>query len=133
MVRFQGEDQQVEIARKQKPDGSVKAPAVGDKLPGSIQTKENGMLKFKQDYSASGYSGGSTGGSQAKGDSPSPEYWASKDSRISRMASQRTAIQATDLEVKAGTFKPTSTEEVAKRIKSWVVKLEADLPELADE
>lgn len=125
MVRFQGHEGQVEIARKKQPDGEVKyVPKVGDKLTGAINTKENGMQKFKQDYSAgagSYNSAPSTGGS----DSPSPEYWASKDKRISRQHSQEMALRYAAVKGKAD----VTFEEIQKLADAF----DNDLPELLDE
>lgn len=89
LVRFEGDEEQVQINRK-KYNGMVKyVPAVGDELEGSIEITDKGK-KFKQDYS-----GGNAGHAarQSKKDGPSDEYWASKDKRISRQHSQEMALR----------------------------------------
>lgn len=124
LVRFDDDDQQVELSRKLKPDGSVKEPKVGDVLPGELVTKPNGMLKFKQDYGAS--SGGGSSSSSGQSNKPDDAYWAKHNAKIISQSSRRDAIAVTKLEMEADIFKPKDTEEMAKRIKSWKVRFEKD-------
>lgn len=128
LVRFQGEDQeQVQINRKKNPDGEVKyVPKVGDELEGSIEITDKGK-KFKQDYSA-GSSGSSGGNYQAnKQDSPSPEYWASKDKRISRQHSQEMALR---LLIANKSANQSITIELVKKAAD---AFDSDLPPLHDD
>lgn len=122
LVRFEGIDGQVEISRKKQQDGTIKnLPEVGQSLSGDITTKANGVQKFKQDYSSGGAQAPQTA---SNGSKPDEAYWAKRNAQIISQSSRRDAIDATRLEVEAGTFKPKDTEAVAKRIKSWEVKFE---------
>lgn len=124
MVRFEGVDAQVEISRKKQQDGTIKnPPAVGQKLQGMITTKENGIQKFKQDYG----SGGSSGGVSGKSDGPSPEYWASKDKRISRQHSQEMALRLLIAN------KRDDQAITIEHVKKVADQFDNDLPELLDE
>lgn len=87
LVRFEGDDQQVQINRKFK-DGKVKEPKVDDQLEGHIEVTDKGP-KFKQDYSGS--TGSSTVGAKKHG--PSEEYWQEKDARITRQWAMGRALE----------------------------------------
>ena len=125
MVRFEGVDNQVEISRKKQQDGSVKTPKLGDKLTGTITTKENGIQKFKQDYSSSSSYSPSSGNS--KKDSPSQEFWNSKDKRISRQHSQEMALRLLIANKEPG--QKITVAHVSKAADEF----DNDLPELLDE
>lgn len=89
LVRFDGDDEQVQINRK-KYNGEVKyVPKVGEELEGAIEITDKGK-KFKQDYSG-GSSGGSSGGPKKVGQSE--EYWKEKDARIQRQWAMGRALE----------------------------------------
>jgi len=124
LVRFQGQDQQIQINRKFKGD-DVKAPAVADELEGSIELQANGVPKFKQDYGSAGGSGG--GSTQPKKDGLSKEYWSSKDKRISRQWAMGRALELLIANRKEEQL--ITVEQVAKAAGEF----EKHLPDLKDE
>lgn len=115
LVRFEGQDNQVQINRKFK-GADVKEPKVDDKLTGSIEIQANGVPKFKQDYSGGSFAGG------GKSDKPSEEYWAGKDKRISRQHSQEMALRYASIKGK--------TDVTFDEIKKLADAFDNDLPEL---
>lgn len=94
------------------------APEVGREVVNAGGKDNSGNVKVK--YPDQGAQGSQT----ASNGKPDEAYWAKRNAQIISQSSRRDAIDATRLEGELGTFKPKTTEEVAKRIKSWEVKFE---------